>query len=85
MEDRVDVFLLGQALGAVVEAADDPEHDAALLHQARATGSCRLLGCSASLVEQRIDPAVAEKALDAIVGWPTIIEWSRGVVDRFHF
>src|SRR5690349_24281508 len=63
MDDRVDVFLFGQALAAVVSAAGDAEHPAALLHQARAVGPCRLLGCSASLVSARVDPARAEAAL----------------------
>ena len=85
MEDRVDVFLTGPAVPAVVAAhggeADEP---AALLHQARALGA-RLVACSASVVDQRVDLGEAEAALDAVVGWPTILEWSRGVVDRFSF
>jgi len=92
MGDRVDVFLFGPAVPAVVAAAPHPPatgreqgEGAALLHQARAAGSCRLLACSASLVEERVDPSAAEQALDAVVGWPTVIEWSRGVVDRFYF
>ena len=85
MDDRVDVFLFGPALGAAVAAAGDAEHPAALLHQAREAGTCRLLGCSASLVSEKVDPARAEGVLDALVGWPTVLEWSRGVVDRFFF
>jgi len=80
MEDRVDVFLVGPAVTPVV-AADDP---AALLHQARRLGA-RLVACSSSVVEQRIELGRAHEALDAVVGWPTILEWSRGVVDRFSF
>ncbi|GEJ56869.1 DsrE family protein [Anaeromyxobacter diazotrophicus] len=85
MDDRVDLFLFGRAVAAAVEAAGDPEHPAALLHQARAAGRCRLLGCSASAVAEGVDLARAEAALDAVVGWPTVLEWSRGVVDRFYF
>jgi hypothetical protein len=85
MGDRVDVFLFGPAVRAVVEAREDPEHPAALLHQARGGAGCRLLACSASLVAERVEPAVAEGAVDAIVGWPTVLEWSRGVNDRFFF
>jgi uncharacterized protein (DUF58 family) len=85
MDDRVDLFLFGPAVAAAVEAAGDPDHAAALLHQARATGRCRLLACSASAVEQGVDLVRAESALDAVVGWPTVLEWSRGVVDRFFF
>jgi uncharacterized protein (DUF58 family) len=83
---RVDVYLFGPAVRALVEAhggeADDP---AARLHQARAAGSCRLVACSASLVEEKVALHDAERALDAVVGWPTILEWSRGVVERFSF
>jgi predicted peroxiredoxin len=85
MDQRVDVFLTGPAVVAVVAAhdgeADDP---AALLQQARKAG-VRLVACSASVVEQRVALGQAEAALDAVVGWPTILEWSRGVVERFSF
>lgn len=87
MGDRVDVFLFGPAVRAVVEAAGagDPEEPASLLHQARVNGACRLLACSASVVAEGVALGAAEAALDAVVGWPTVIEWSRGVVDRFFF
>jgi predicted peroxiredoxin len=85
MDRRVDVFLTGPAVAVVVAAhdgeADDP---AALLQQARRLGA-RLIACSASVVEQKVALGQAEAALDAVVGWPTILEWSRGVVDRFTF
>jgi predicted peroxiredoxin len=89
MGDRVDVFLFGPAVRAVVEAADDAgssgaEDELALLVKARGSG-CRLVACSASVVAEKVPLADAERALDAIVGWPTIVEWSRGVVDRFFF
>ncbi len=85
MGDRVDVFLFGPAVPAVVEAHQEGEGAATLLHQARGTGRCRLLACSQSLVAERVDPHAADRALDAVIGWPTVIEWSRGVVDRFFF
>ncbi len=85
MGSRVDVFLFGAAVPAVVsaqgEAVDEP---GALLHQARAAG-CRLIACSASVVEQKVDPQAADRALDAVVGWPTVLTWSEGVVERFSF
>jgi predicted peroxiredoxin len=85
MEQRVDVFLTGPAVGAVVAAHDGETDDAAaLLHQARRHGA-RLIACSASVVDQKVAPGEAEAALDAVVGWPTILEWSRGVTDRFSF
>jgi hypothetical protein len=85
MNGRVDVFAFGPAVAALVEGYGDPEHPAALLQQARGAGACRLLGCSAGLVDAKIEPSRAEAALDAVVGWPTVLEWSRGVVDRFFF
>jgi hypothetical protein len=85
--DRVDVFLFGEAVRAVIEAHGAAATDEAggLLHAARTAGTCRLVACSASVVEARIPLEAAERALDAVVGWPTIVEWSRGVVDRFSF
>lgn len=85
MGDRVDVFLFGPALAALRDASGDDGDAASLLGQARSHGAVRLIACSASLVEARIDLADAERSFDAVVGWPTIIEWSRGVVDRFSF
>ena len=85
MEARVDVFLVGPAVPAIVAARDaDPDEPGALLHQARKLGA-RLIACSASVVSEQVDLGEANAALDAVVGWPTILEWSRGVVDRFSF
>ncbi len=89
MGDRVDVFLFGPAVRAVVDAAGDAgapggEDELAMLTQARTSG-CRLIACSASVVAEKVALDAAERALDAVVGWPTILEWSRGVVDRFFF
>jgi hypothetical protein len=84
--DRVDVYLFGPAVRALVEAHDgEPDDPAALLHQARHAGTCRLVACSASVVEEKVPLDLAHRALDAVVGWPTILEWSRGVADRFFF
>jgi predicted peroxiredoxin len=92
--DRVDVFLFGEAVRAVVEAhaargevrgaSGAEDEPGSLLLQARA-GGCRLVACSASVVEAHIPLEHAERAVDAVAGWPTIVEWSRGVVDRFFF
>ena len=85
MGRRVDVFLFGGAVPAVVAAHGEPEDEpGALLHQARAAG-CRLIGCSASLVVEKVDPQAADRALDAVVGWPTVLAWSEGVTERFSF
>jgi predicted peroxiredoxin len=83
---RVDVFLFGAAVPAVVAAQTEPvDEPGALLHQARGAGGCRLVACSASVVEERVDLQAAERALDAVVGWPTVLAWSEGVVERYSF
>jgi predicted peroxiredoxin len=86
MGDRVDVYLFGPAVRAVVDAHGElPDVPAVRLHEAREAGRCRLVACSESVVQQKVDLADAERTLDAVVGWPTILEWSRGVVERFFF
>ena len=103
MGHRVDVFLLGEAVRAVVEGAGErggagarggggggeragePDDAAAALFQARSAGTCRIFACSQGLVESGLDPGAAQEILDAVVGWPTILEWTRGVADRFFF
>ncbi len=83
---RVDVFLFGGAVPVVVAARGEPaDEPGGLLHEARGVGTCRLVACSASVVEQKVPLEAAEQALDAVVGWPTILAWSEGVVDRFSF
>lgn len=83
--DRVDVFLFEAAVTAVVTGKDDPDHPAALLWQAKGGGGCRFLACSASVVREKLDLGVVNAAVDAVVGWPTVVEWTRGVADRFFF
>src|SRR6266545_4723727 len=64
--DRVDVYLFGPAVRALVEAHDgEPDEPAALLHQARSAGACRLIACSASIVEEKVPLDAAHRALDA--------------------
>ena len=82
---RVDVFLFGGAVPAVVAAHGEEEEPGGLLHQAREVGACRLVACSASVVEQKVPLEAAERALDAVVGWPTVLAWSEGVIERFSF
>jgi sulfur relay (sulfurtransferase) DsrF/TusC family protein len=85
MGRRVDVFLLGDGVRAVLDARDEPDAPGHRLHRARAAGACRLFACSESLVGAGLSPQDAEGALDAVVGWPTILEWTRGVADRHSF
>jgi len=83
--DRVDLFAFGPAVTALASAGDDPDHPASPLFRARRAGELRLFACSASVVEERLDSAEAERAFDAVVGWPTVLEWTRGVIERFFF
>jgi hypothetical protein len=84
--DRVDVFLFGGAVAPVVAAhGESAEEPGALLHQAREVGTCRLVACSASVIEEKVPLDEANRTLDAVVGWPTILEWSAGVSDRYFF
>lgn len=86
MGARVQVFLLGEAVRPVVEAeADDVDAPGHALQRAREAGSCQLLACSQSLLDAGLEPGAAAEALDAVVGWATILEWTRDVVERFHF
>ncbi|HTP50164.1 MAG TPA: DsrE family protein [Anaeromyxobacteraceae bacterium] len=85
MGDRVDVFLFGDAVRAFLGEGEDPGGAARPLAEARSSGACRIFACSQSTVEARVDLERAEAALDAVVGWPTILEWTRGVPDRFFF
>lgn len=86
MGDQVDVYLFGPAVPAVVEAQGELSGEPGRrLHEAREAGRCRLVACSESVVREKVALADAEKALDAVVGWPTILEWSRGVTERFFF
>src|SRR5512138_3475861 len=66
----VDVYLFGPAVRALVEAHEgEPDEPGARLHEARRVGACRLVACSASVVEEKVALADAERALDAVVGW----------------
>ncbi len=86
MGDRVDIYLFGPAVPAVAGSHDaEPDHPASVLRQARGVGRCRLVACSASVVAGKVDLGAAEHAFDAVVGWPTILEWTRGITDRFSF
>lgn len=85
MGERVDVFVFGPAIGAVLEAQGEADHAAAPLLRARQAGEVRLLACSASVAEERLALEEVQRAFDAVVGWPTVVEWTRGVVDRYFF
>ena len=71
------------AVRAVVEAHGElPDEPGGRLHEAREAGRCRVIACSESVVLEKVPLGDAERALDAVVGWPTVLAWSEGVVER---
>ena len=56
----------------------------ALLDAARATGRCTLYACTASSGLVGLAPDRVASLVDHHVGWATILEASRGVIDRFY-
>jgi len=54
-----------------------------LLREAREAGSVRLLACSASIVNRRIDSDRISACVDGIVGWPTAISLIRSAERSF--
>jgi len=75
------------ALDALVSGAlgetEDESTAAALLASARATGLLRSLACSASAVNRPGGIAAARRAVDDVVGWPTVISLIRGATRSF--
>jgi len=57
----------------------------ALLDVARSTGRCTTYACSASASLFGLGPERVAALVDHHVGMATILEASRGVVDRFYF
>ena len=54
-----------------------------LLREAREAGTVRLLACSASMVNRRVDRDVVSRCVDGIVGWPTAISLIRSAERAF--
>jgi predicted peroxiredoxin len=54
-----------------------------LLREAREAGTVRLLACSASIVNRRVDRDVVSRSVDGIVGWPTAISLIRSAERAF--
>lgn len=73
----VTIVWFDAALDALVSGGLGEEGDessaAALLSSARATGLLTSLACSASAVNRAGGVAAARRAVDDIVGWPTVI------------
>ncbi|HKF41759.1 MAG TPA: hypothetical protein VKG01_01535 [Thermoanaerobaculia bacterium] len=64
---------------------DDPDLGSAarLLRESRETGNVRVLACSASLVNRRLDRAAVSSRVDGLVGWPTAISLIRSAERSF--
>lgn len=86
----IDVTLIwfDAALESLVSgrlAEDDGETGNAgrLLREARETGSVRFLGCSASMVNRRLDREALARSVDDVIGWPTAISLIRSAERSF--
>ena len=55
-----------------------------LLEVVRGSGKARLYACSGSLAALGLKLPDAEKAVDQIVGWTTILQRTAGLTDRFY-
>ena len=58
---------------------------AALAKAARETGMCTFYGCTGSSAILALRPDRVAAVVDHAVGWSTILQITRGVVDRFSF
>jgi peroxiredoxin family protein len=58
---------------------------AELAKAARASGQCTFYGCTGSASHLGIRPDRLEAAVDHPMGWSSILQVTRGVVDRFSF
>lgn len=56
-----------------------------LLHVVRDSGHAKVFACSGSMVSVGLTPPDVEPAVDALIGWSTILQRTAGVVDRFMF
>lgn len=83
----VTVVWFGEALDALVTGAlgetEDESTAAALLDSARSTGLLRALACSKSAVTGSGGIAAARRAVDDVVGWPTVISLIRSANRSF--
>ncbi len=78
-----DAALEALASGRLSEQEEDARSAGFLLREARETGSIRLLACSASMVNRRLDRGRIEACVDGIVGWPTAISLIRSAERSF--
>ena len=95
-----ELYFFWNALGRLVKGPlDAPEGEAQadqleargvptlreLIKAVRATQEARLFACSGSLAALGLKPPDVESAVDELIGWTSIIQRTRGVVDRYFF
>jgi len=85
LEDRLDEPDLGEARAG---AGDRFERRGLptlreLLGHLKASGNCRLYACSGSLAAVSDRPDAAERAVEQVVGWSTVLQLTAGITDRF--
>jgi predicted peroxiredoxin len=78
-----DAALEALVSGRLSEGEADENNAGVLLREAREAGSVRLLACSASMVNRRIDRDRISARVDGIVGWPTAISLIRSAERAF--
>jgi predicted peroxiredoxin len=78
-----DAALEALVSGRLSDEQADPGSAGLLLREARETGSVRLLACSASMVNRRVDRDQISRCVDGIVGWPTAISLIRSAERSF--
>ncbi|HLN58709.1 MAG TPA: DsrE family protein [Thermoanaerobaculia bacterium] len=78
-----DAALEALVSGRLSEGEADESNAGVLLREAREAGSVRLLACSASMVNRRIDRDRISARVDGIVGWPTAISLIRSAERAF--
>jgi predicted peroxiredoxin len=78
-----DAALEALASGRLAEEEAEAGNAGRLLREAREAGSVRLLACSASMVNRRIDRDRLSRCVDDIVGWPTAISLIRSAERSF--
>ena len=78
-----DAALEALVSGRLSEGEADENNAGVLLREAREAGGVRLLACSASMVNRRIDRDRISARVDGIVGWPTAISLIRSAERAF--
>ena len=69
--------------GRLSEDDTDLSAAARLLRESRESGNVRVLACSASLVNRRLDRDELSRRVDGLVGWPTAISLIRSAERSF--